>query len=419
MSNFSKVQTTTTENLTDNAVSPAKTTRMLLRLLRAAQPMSRVEIARRLNVNRSTITDITKPMINSGLLREKAVESSENVRTQGRPPIGLSFTDTEDFFVGLNLGVRHSQVGLTTLSGEVLAEEEFATPPGSAKALRLAQEKIKELCAGIKGRTLRTIGVSVPGPVNADRRKLLYAPHLGWEDVAIADDLQNGLFGKNEFVPITVENDATAAAIYESRLKMRDAASDPFSNFILVRSGTGIGVGLVLDGEIYRGSGSGSGIAGEFGHMTIAADGKPCVCGNRGCWEKYASASSAAALYLGDHARSQDKNLRFVEIVARAEAGETRARRTLEKIGHYLGIGIANVIMGIGIAQVVVSGRLVYGWKYLNEPLREAIKKSIVGKTADWTVICGEPKGSALGGALEVAVEEFISRGFVSEKEAA
>jgi DNA-binding MarR family transcriptional regulator len=76
MSNFSKVQTTTTENLTDNAVSPAKTTRMLLRLLRAAQPMSRVEIARRLNVNRSTITDITKPMINSGLLREKAVESS-------------------------------------------------------------------------------------------------------------------------------------------------------------------------------------------------------------------------------------------------------------------------------------------------------------------------------------------------------
>jgi predicted NBD/HSP70 family sugar kinase len=418
MSNFSKVQPSITENSNDNAISPAKTTRMLLRLLRAAQPISRVEIARRLSVNRSTITDITKPMINSGLLREETVESSENVRTQGRPPIGLSFTDTEDFFVGLNLGVRHSQVGLTTLSGEVLAEEEFATPPGSAKALRLAQEKIKELCAGIEGRTLRTIGVSVPGAVNADRRKLLYAPHLGWEDVAIADELQKGLFGENESVPITVENDATAAAIYESRLKMRDAASDPFSNFVLVRSGTGIGVGLVLDGEIYRGSGSGLGIAGEFGHMTIVADGKQCVCGNRGCWEKYASASSAATLYSGDRPQAAGKQLRFVEIVGRAEGGETRARRTLEKIGHYLGIGIANVIMGIGVSHVVVSGRLVYGWKYIKDPLREAIKKSIVGKTADWTVVCGEPKGSALGGALEVAVEEFISRGFVSEKEA-
>ena len=75
--------------------------------------------------------------------------------------------------------------------------------------------------------------------------------------------------------------------------------------------------------------------------------------------------------------------------------------------------------MGIGVSHVIVSGRLVYGWKYLKDPLRESIKKSIVGKTANWTVICGEPKGSALGGALEVAVEEFISRGLVSEKEVA
>ncbi len=417
MANSLTIETAAPENSSDIAASPAKTTRMLLRLLRAAQPISRVEIARRLNVNRSTITDITKPMIGSGLLREGAVEVSKNVRSQGRPPVGLSFVDNQDFFVGLNLGVRHSQVGLTTLGGEVLAEEEFATPASSAAALRLAQEKIKDLCAGIAGRTLRTIGVSVPGPVDASRRKLLYAPHLGWKDVAIADELQKGLFGKSEIIPITVENDATAAAIYEARLKMRDAGNDPASNFILVRSGTGIGVGLVLDGEIYRGSGSGTGIAGEFGHMTIVADGKPCECGNRGCWEKYASASSASALYVGDRPQARDKQLRFVEIVARAEVGETRARRTLEKIGHYLGIGIANVIMGIGIAHVVVSGRLVYGWQHIKEPLRDSIKKSIVGKTADWTVICGEPKGSALGGALEVAVEEFISRGFVSDKE--
>ena len=389
MSNSLKTQPETPENSADAGISPAKTTRMLLRLLRAAQPISRVEIARRLNVNRSTITDITKPMIKSGLVREAAVESSENVRVQGRPPIGLSFIDNQDFFVGLNLGVRHSQVGLTTLSGEILAETEFATPADSAQAVKLAQDKIKEMCAEVEGRTLRTIGVSVPGPVDALRRKLLYAPHLGWKDTAIADELQKGLFGKTEAVPITVENDATAAAIYEARLKMRDPASNPASNFILVRSGTGIGVGLVLDGEIYRGSGSGTGIAGEFGHMTIVADGKPCACGNRGCWEKYASASSASALYVGDRPQAQDKQLRFVEIVGRAEGGEVRARRTLEKIGHYLGIGIANVIMGIGISQVVVSGRLVYGWTHIKEPLRNAIKKSIVGKTADWTVICG------------------------------
>lgn len=186
------------------------------------------------------------------------------------------------------------------------------------------------------------------------------------------------------------------------------------NNFILVRSGTGIGVGLVIDDEIYRGTGRGQGVAGEFGHMTIMAGGKACVCGNRGCWEKYASAASAAALYTGDRASFDKTRMpRFVEIVTRAEAGEIRAQKTLEKIGEYLGIGIANVIMGIGVQQVIVSGRLVYGWKFINKSLREAVKRSIVGKTSDWTIECGEPKGSALGGALEVAVEEYIANGLM------
>ncbi len=73
---------------------------------------------------------------------------------------------------------------------------------------------------------------------------------------------------------------------------------------------------------------------------------------------------------------------RFVEIVVRADGGEIRAQKTLEKIGEYLGIGIANVIMGIGVHQVIVSGRLVYGWKFIQQPLREAVKRSMVGKTS-------------------------------------
>jgi predicted NBD/HSP70 family sugar kinase len=398
---------TKTERQT-SLLNPAKTTRMLLRLIRALQPISRIEIARRLDVNRSTITDIVKPLIKSGTVREESYQPSDANRTQGRPPIGLLFNDEADFFVGLNLGVRHTQVGLATITGDVLAEEEFETPSNPASALELARGKIADLCAAVENRTLRTIGVSVPGPTDETRRKLLYAPHLGWSNLAVADALD---FGD---VPVIVENDATAAAIFESQMKLSHSIDDSFNNFILVRSGTGIGVGLVIDGEVYRGTGRGQGFAGEFGHMTIMAGGKPCVCGNRGCWEKYASASSAASLYTGDRAAFDGSKMpRFVEIVARAESGEIRARRTLEKIGEYLGIGIANVIMGIGVQQVIVSGRLVYGWKFIQEPLRDAIKRSIVGKTFDWTVECGEPKGSALGGALEIAVEQYIASGLM------
>lgn len=411
MKNLSKAQTISGSTTTETAI-PAKTARMLLRLVRASQPVSRIELARRLNVNRSTVTDIFKPLISTGVLREEALKTaSPTNRLQGRPPVGVSFNSDGDFFVGINLGVKHSQIGLTTLSGANLAEIEFETPPESETALELLQKKTAELCRKIEGRKLKAIGISVPGPTDAERSRLLYAPHLGWRDVAVADALRKGC-DIPENVPIVVENDAAAAAMYEARLHLRKTGAGTLKNFILLRSGTGIGIGLVIEGEVYRGVGTGEGIAGEFGHMTVVAGGKPCVCGNRGCWERYASASAASSLYAGDRANFRGAEpLRFIQIVERAEAGEIKARRTLERLGEYLGIGIGNVITGLGVPHIILSGRLVYGWKYIKQSLFEAVGKSMAGKLAQWTIECGEPQGSAIGGALEVAVEEFLMHG--------
>ncbi|HEY0320559.1 MAG TPA: ROK family transcriptional regulator [Pyrinomonadaceae bacterium] len=396
--------------------APAKATRLLLRLLRAAQPISRVELAKRLGVNRSTVTETFKPLIAQGvILEEPVLTPSGQRRGSGRPSLGLSFNSTQDFFVGVNLGARGSQVGLTTLSGEILAEDEFITPASQEEALQLVRASIERLCAGVKSpRRLRVIGVSVPGLTDAERSSLLYAPHLGWQNVPIAEalrfDSKGNVSAGTGGVPVVVENDSTAAAIYEARL--RYTTGEMPNNFILVRSGTGIGVGLVLGGEPYRGTGKGEGIAGEFGHMTIVAGGKPCACGNRGCWERYASASSASSLYLGDRVQLGSMNApRYVEVVARAEAGELRAQRTLERIGEYLGIGIGNVIMGLGVPRVIVSGRVVYGWKFIEGPLRSAVGQSMAGRLAGWSVEPGEPRGAGLGGALEVAVDEFLTSG--------
>jgi predicted NBD/HSP70 family sugar kinase len=294
---------------------------------------------------------------------------------------------------------------MTTLGGEITHEINYPTPPEPTIALRQARRHIEELYRANKDRRLRTIGVSVPGMVDTERRKLIFAPNLNWRDVAIADALRI-----DEDVRVVVENDSTSAAMYEARLKIKNSGDGLLSNFILVRSGTGIGVGLVLGSEVYRGSGAVRGIAGEFGHMTIMAGGKSCVCGNRGCWEKYASAASAASLYMGDRPpRGGETIPRFVEIVSKAENGDIRSRKTLEKIGDYLGIGIANVIMGVGIPRVIISGRLVYGWNFIKDPLNAAIERSIVGKIEGWSVEAGEPAGAAIGGALEVAVEEYLS----------
>jgi predicted NBD/HSP70 family sugar kinase/transcriptional regulator with XRE-family HTH domain len=399
--------------------TPAKSARMLLRLLRAAQPISRVELARRLGVNRSTVTDTFKPLIASGLVREESVQPAPGAdRVVGRPAAALTLNGDRDFFVGVNIGVRRVQVGLGTLGGDIVIEDDFDTPTDPAAALSLVRASVEKLCAESDGRMLRMIGVSVSGMTDAARSRLVYAPHLGWHDVAIADALRFNqacapAAPHEEAVPVVVENDATAAAIYETRLRLRETAVNMMENFVLVRSGTGIGVGLVLGGEVYRGTGHGEGLAGEFGHMTIVAGGKPCVCGNRGCWERYASASSAASLYAGDRLQTNGGTpLRYFEIVARAEAGELRARRTLERVGEYLGIGIGNVIMGLGVPRVILSGRVVLGWKFIREPLKSAVAQSMAGRAAGWSVEPGEPRGAGLGGALEVAAEGFLTSGF-------
>jgi predicted NBD/HSP70 family sugar kinase len=399
---------------------PAKATLMLLRLLRAAQPVSRAELARRVGVNRSTVTDAFKQLIAAGVLREEPLQQPAPgaSRALGRPALALSYNDDYGYFVGVNVGVRRTMMGLATLTGRVFAEEEFDTPADPSAALALIRKSITRLCAQARGRTLRAIGVSVPGPADAARERIVYAPHLGWQDVDVANALRFDSGGRpslsGERVRVVVENDATAAALYELRLRLGRDESERLDDFVLVRSGTGLGVGLVLGGEVFRGDAVGEGLAGEFGHMTIVAGGKPCVCGNRGCWERYASAPAAAALYMGERMQFGGQAApRFVDIVSRAEGGELRAQRTLERVGEYLGIGIGNVIMGLGVTRVIVSGRLVYGWKFMREQINNAVGQSMAGRLHGWSVEPGEATGAGLGGALEVAAEGFINAGLV------
>src|SRR5882762_2289901 len=165
-----------------------ETTRAMLRMVRAAQPISRADLARRLEVNRSTITEMVKPLLASGLLREAA---PEQMRARiGRPPIGLSLREESTFFIGVNIGVRRTQVGAALVDGQMLGEQSFDTPSDSQIALSQVRASIERLRASLPDRTISAIGVSVPGPANAERTRLLFAPHLGWRHVEVAKALR-------------------------------------------------------------------------------------------------------------------------------------------------------------------------------------------------------------------------------------
>ncbi len=388
------------------------TVRTVLRIVRATQPISRVDLARRLEVNRSTVSGIVSPLIASGVLREAAPEEAV-VHRRGRPPIGLTLSSDRSFFIGVNIGVRRTQVGAAITDGRKLAEESFDTPSDSNNALEQIRSVVGRLRASLPERSLVSIGVSVPGPTDARRRKLLLAPHLGWRDVPVADALienDPGSHNSGKRVPVIVENDATAAAIYEARRLLRAPTTGAEDNFILVRAGTGIGVGLVLGGEVYRGSGTDRGLLGEFGHMTIVAGGNLCACGNRGCWEVYASAAGAASIYLaaGGDARGETPP-RFIQIVARAREGELRAQTALARIGENLGIGISNLITGLGVSRVVISGRIVHGWSLIRKSLEAVVAQTMAGRLSNRSIEPGQPTGAGLGGAVEVATEHYLT----------
>jgi predicted NBD/HSP70 family sugar kinase/plasmid maintenance system antidote protein VapI len=398
-------------NLDTTAPSTAgETARTILRIVRAAQPISRVDLARRLEVNRGTVTEIVTPLIASGALCE-AGPTRPSTSRRGRPPIGLSLRSERSMFIGVNVGVRLTQVGATAADGKLLDEASFDTSIDPNTTLAKVKSIVEHLRDSMPERALYSIGVSVPGPTDAKRRTLLFAPHLGWRNVEIAEALnirnRSGANQSSGHVPVIVENDATAAAMYEARRRLHRSPTAR-NDFILVRAGTGIGVGLVLGGEVYRGTGTDRGWLGEFGHMTIVAGGKTCACGNRGCWEVYASAASAGSLYLNGRARGET-SLRFVDIVARAEAGERRAQTALARVGEYLGIGIGNVITGVGVTQVVVSGRIVKGWKFMRKPIEDAVAGTMVGRLSNWSVEPGQPTGAGLGGAFEVAIEHYLA----------
>lgn len=385
-----------------------QTTRELLRIVRAAQPIPRVAVARRLGVHRRRITVLVRPLIDSGVLSEGRPDSS--IRRVGRPPIGLSLCAESYFLIGVNIGVTQTQLGAGTVDGKLLFEETFATPRDPKTAVLEVRSAIRRCQNQLANRELVAVGISVAGPTDIERGRLLYAPHQGWRDVPVAEIL--GLK-----VPVLVENNATAAAVYESQQRRKRNATRTAGDFVLVRAGTGIGVGLVVNGEVFRGA---TDIAGEFGHMTIVAGGKSCPCGNLGCWERYASAASAVELYRGETNRARlDSSLRFIDVVARAKTGERRAQTTLERVGTHLGIGIGNVICGLGVPHVVLSGELVHGWSFIEAPARAAIARSLGGRLSDWSLVAGETLGSELGGALEVAIEHYLLTVLGSAKVAA
>lgn len=336
---------------------------IILNYVRERAPISRAEISHETELQRSTVSLIVDELKDEGLIDEIEGES-----TGGRPPILLQLRAAGPIAIGVDLGTKQTVIAISDLAGRVLREERFVTDPSAGKTLKNIIECTNRLIKKEKG--IEAIGVSLPGLVDPEKGKAIFIPHFRWRDWEIAEKLRaaTGL-------PVRIDNDANSVALAElwfGRPEIREVR-----DFVMVLVEEGLGTGIVFDGQVYHGEG---GAAGEFGHMTIGASAPvACAAGSHECWEAFASERAAIARYEKLSGRDADRSgVSFTKLVDRAMNGEEAAQSALLETGHYLGVGITNIIKGLSPEAVIVGGQIARAWPLIAGKVKEAVEKNSI-----------------------------------------
>lgn len=320
--------------------------------------ISRAQVARRLDLSRSTVSALVQQLIDQGSVIEARVGRSSG----GRPPVMLRFAHQRYHLVGLDIGMTHVAVLLMDARGAVLARgsRRHATPHDPEGTLDVAHAMLEEvLTIAPEGSTLLGIGVAAPCPVHPSRPGG-FSPSIlpAWKDVDVAAALS-----ARHGAPVYVENDANLGALGELVWGQGRDVSD----FVYVKLATGVGAGLIVRGEVYRGS---DGIAGEIGHTSIDISGPPCGCGLHGCLVTLIGSEALEGAY---ERLQPGTNAHLGEIAEAAAQGETEAVEVVEAAARSLGVGLANLLNLVNPARIVLGGRLTLAGDALVQPLQQAI----------------------------------------------
>ena len=313
--------------------------------------------------------------------------------------------------IGVDVGGTKVAAGVVDEQGRILAKLKRSTPAASPP---LTEQAIADVVTELlDGHEVSAIGLGAAGFVDSARATMLFAPNLAWRDEPLKQRVEERL-GR----AVVVENDANASAWAEARF----GAARGYRDVMLVAVGTGIGAAIIIGGELYRGR---WGIAGEPGHVRVVPDGRLCGCGNRGCWEQYASGNALVAEAREFARRTPKGAMRLLqlggglpegisgpEITQAATEGDPAALRCFQTVGGWLGQGLADLAAILDPACFVIGGGVSEAGELLLEPARTAFERALTGRGhrpfAEITVAqLGENAG--IVGAADLAREAVFS----------
>ena len=395
---------------------------LVVNLLRTCPVMSRADLSRATGLSGPTVSSIVADLTSRGLVEDLG----QGISSGGRPPYLVRLNEKANYVIGLKLMGHAISLVITDLSATVMYAQvtELAGPaaaapdhptrptvprdPGSIVDAICAAVETALSSSGVDVARIIGVGVGINGPVDATSGVCRSSPTFNWKNVPLAQPISERLGH-----PVVLENDANTLAAAEQWFG-RGAGID---TFIAVAVGAGIGAGVVLNDQLYRGA---DGAAGEFGHVQLSDTGPLCSCGKVGCVEAWASDRAIlrdirAAIDEGTQTSlgraGQTRELTISQVAAAAEHGDEISRQVLSQAGHYLGRGLAALMTVINPRLVIISGEGVQAGRWRFDPMMKAIESSVFPDLNAEIIFATEPLDDArwARGAACVVLGELFS----------
>ena len=374
---------------------------IVLNSVRAHQPISRAEIAELTGLSKSTISSI----VGNLLIEDLVVEDPGRNQEVGRNPINLQIKKGTHFVGAIAIDVAKTELAIVDLDGTIVRRKDLKTPrEDPSEFVRTCVIALNEMKSGIPGSVLKGIGAAVAGRVDARRLNVVDSSIPGWRGVEL------GKFVR-ESAPcidgVAIESLANASTLAELEFGTQRIGS---ANMVYLLVGDTVEAGFVIDNEILSGS---SHVAGDVGHMSIVEGGAPCGCGNRGCWNAYASDAATVARYVEAIKTRplQATGTTIDDVLAYAENGDAAAMAALTTTAHCIGRGIVNIIKIFDPEVIVVGGSIARSWNLISPHILKTIdERGYWGRQRTTAILPTTLSGSPpLLGAAALSIRKIFS----------
>jgi predicted NBD/HSP70 family sugar kinase len=374
--------------------------RILLNILSDRQPISRAEIAKISGLNKATVSTISSELLKDSCIIEES--SGKSTPIGGKPPTPLRLNGLRFGLFGVDIRADETILALSDFNNHLVARLSFETGNDPVAFLSRIGKEISKLRAQHNDFIeFAGIGVSLPGLVDNHSGRFLTSVVLPWRDVPVVQLLE-----KTTRMPVVIDNSARCSALAE--IWHSKAQYAHVRNLLYVSVSTGLACGFVIDGGLYRG---GNNTAGQFGHITIDLNGPECRCGQRGCWDLFASDKATLSRYSQLRSSTTKRKTTMRRLMELVDAGDPAATEAVRETARYLGIGITGLINGLDPEVIVIGGEITRGWGLIEPIIAQETKRSLLAPRVNGIAIrrsAFEVRPS-LKGALTLIQKDLLS----------